>query len=107
LLRQRSVEARHEKAKRGDLIITAPLGYMPVVGVIEVIEKTNPILRGLGEILCDGTLREVPRIVSAIKTLQSPRSDRPHNLMQERVVWEVRTLRAMWREAGTCSRSGY
>src|SRR5580658_2284023 len=28
LLRQRSVEARHEKAKRGELIITAPVGYV-------------------------------------------------------------------------------
>lgn len=28
LLRQRSVEARHEKAKRGELLITAPVGYV-------------------------------------------------------------------------------
>jgi len=28
LLRQRSVEARHEKAKRGELVITAPVGYI-------------------------------------------------------------------------------
>jgi DNA invertase Pin-like site-specific DNA recombinase len=28
LLRQRSVEARHEKAKRGELLITAPVGYI-------------------------------------------------------------------------------
>src|SRR5579864_4444814 len=28
LLRQRSVEARHEKAKRGELLITAPIGYV-------------------------------------------------------------------------------
>src|SRR3954452_10125356 len=28
LLRQRSVEARHEKARRGELLITAPIGYV-------------------------------------------------------------------------------
>lgn len=28
LLRQRSVEARHEKAKRGELLISAPIGYV-------------------------------------------------------------------------------
>lgn len=28
LLRQRSVEARHAKAKRGKLLITAPVGYV-------------------------------------------------------------------------------
>jgi DNA invertase Pin-like site-specific DNA recombinase len=28
LLRQRSLEARREKAKRGELIVTAPLGYL-------------------------------------------------------------------------------
>src|SRR3569833_734684 len=28
LLRQRSVKARHEKAKRGELLITAPVGYI-------------------------------------------------------------------------------
>src|SRR2546421_1748737 len=28
LLRQRSVEARHAKAKRGELLITAPVGYV-------------------------------------------------------------------------------
>jgi hypothetical protein len=28
LLRQRSVEARHEKAKRGELLITVPVGYI-------------------------------------------------------------------------------
>lgn len=28
LLRQRSVEARHEKAKRGELLISAPIGYL-------------------------------------------------------------------------------
>src|ERR1700756_1101087 len=28
LLRQRSVEARHEKARRGELVISAPVGYI-------------------------------------------------------------------------------
>src|SRR3982750_400166 len=28
LLRQRSVEARYEKARRGELLITAPIGYI-------------------------------------------------------------------------------
>ena len=28
LLRQRSVEARHEKARRGELLVTAPVGYL-------------------------------------------------------------------------------
>src|SRR6201987_2032977 len=39
LLRQRSVEARHEKAKRGELIITAPVGY---VKTEEQRLETNP-----------------------------------------------------------------
>ena len=28
LLRQRSVEARREKARRGELLVTAPVGYL-------------------------------------------------------------------------------
>ena len=28
LLRQRSLAARHEKARRGELIVTAPVGYV-------------------------------------------------------------------------------
>src|SRR5256714_3043379 len=28
LLRQRSVEARHEKARRGELVVAAPIGYL-------------------------------------------------------------------------------
>ena len=32
LLRQRSLAARHEKARRGELIVTAPVGYVKTVG---------------------------------------------------------------------------
>ncbi len=32
LLRQRSLTARHEKARRGELIVTAPVGYVKTVG---------------------------------------------------------------------------
>src|SRR5271167_4987644 len=35
LLRQRSVEARREKAKRGELIVTAPAGYVKGEGRLE------------------------------------------------------------------------
>jgi hypothetical protein len=35
LLRQRSVEARHEKAKRGELIVAAPAGYVKGEGRLE------------------------------------------------------------------------
>jgi DNA invertase Pin-like site-specific DNA recombinase len=32
LLRQRSLEARHEKARRGELLVTAPIGYLKTEG---------------------------------------------------------------------------
>ncbi len=35
LLRQRSVEARNAKAKRGELIVTTPIGYLKAEGVVE------------------------------------------------------------------------
>ena len=35
LLRQRSLEARHEKARRGELIVVAPVGYLKTATGLE------------------------------------------------------------------------
>jgi DNA invertase Pin-like site-specific DNA recombinase len=62
LLRQRSVEARREKARRGELIVSAPIGYVKCED--QRLEK-------------DPDLRIQQRSRSAVRLLQSV--CRPHS----------------------------
>ena len=94
LLRQRSVEARHEKARRGELVVAAPVGYVKTED--QRLEK-NPDRRVQEAIaLVFAKFRELGRVRQTLLWFLGQGLQLPAHTSRGELIWKQPAYRSLY-----------